>query len=48
MSEQADQEDRKALIHLLNSGKKPREAAHELGRSRGWAYKWKERFEQKG
>ena len=48
MSEQADQEDRKALIHLLNSGKKPREAAQELGRSRGWAYKWKERFEQEG
>lgn len=48
MSEQADREDRKALIHLLNSGKTPREAAQVLGRSRGWAYKWKERFEQEG
>jgi transposase InsO family protein len=48
MSEQADQEDRKALIHLLNSGKSPREAAQVLGRSRGWAYKWKNRFEQDG
>lgn len=48
MSEQADQEDRKSLVHLLNSGKKPREAAQLLGRSRGWAYKWKDRFEQEG
>ncbi|MGA7272818.1 MAG: helix-turn-helix domain-containing protein [Acidimicrobiia bacterium] len=48
MSEQADQEDRKALIHLLNSGKTPREAAQILARSRGWAYKWKDRFEQEG
>lgn len=48
MSEQADQEDRKALIHLLNSGKTPREAAQVLGRSRGWAYKWKDRFDQAG
>lgn len=48
MSEQADLEDRKALIHLLNSGKTPREAAQVLGRSRGWAYKWKDRFEQDG
>jgi len=48
MSEQADHEDRQALIHLLNSGKKPREAAQVLGRSRAWAYKWKDRFEQDG
>ena len=48
MSEQADQEDRKALIHLLHSGEMPREAAQELGRSRAWAYKWKNRFEQDG
>ena len=48
MSDQANQEDRKALMHLLNSGKTPREAAQELGRSRGWAYKWKDRFEQNG
>jgi transposase InsO family protein len=48
MSEQAEQEDRKALIHLLNSGKEPREAAQVLGRSRAWAYKWKDRVEQEG
>jgi len=48
MSEQADQEDRKALIHLLNSSKTPREAAQVLGRSRGWAYKWKDRYDQAG
>ena len=48
MSEQADYEDRKSLIHLLNSGKKPREAARELERSPSWAYKWKKRFEMEG
>jgi putative transposase len=48
MREQADYEDRKSLIHLLNSGKKPREAARELQRSPSWAYKWKNRFEQGG
>ena len=48
MCEQADFEDRKSLIHLLNSGKKPREAARELRRSPAWAYKWKERYEQEG
>jgi transposase InsO family protein len=48
MREQADYEDRKTLIHLLNSGKKPREAARELQRSPSWAYKWKNRFERGG
>ena len=48
MSEQADYEDRKSLVHLLNSGKKPREAAQELGRSPAWAYKWEGRYEQEG
>jgi transposase InsO family protein len=46
MCEQTDYEDRKALIHLLNSGEKPREAAQEMGRSPVWAYKWKNRYEQ--
>lgn len=46
MSEQANYEDRKSLIHLLNSGKKPREAAQELSRSPAWAYRWKNRYEQ--
>ena len=48
MSEQTDYEDRKSLIHLLNSGKTPCEAAYELGRSRAWAYRWKNRYEQDG
>ena len=48
MCEQADYEDRKSLIHLLNSGKKPREAAQEMGRSPAWAYKWKKRYEREG
>jgi transposase InsO family protein len=48
MCQQADFEDRKSLIHLLNSGKKPREAAEELSRSPAWAYKWKARYEQDG
>jgi len=48
MGEQADYEDRKSLIHLLNSGKKPREAARELVRSPSWAYKWKSWYEQNG
>ena len=48
MSEQTDHEDRKSLIHLLNSGKTPCEAAQELARSRAWAYKWKNRYEQDG
>lgn len=48
MSKQTDYEDRKSLVHLLNSGKKPSEAAQELGRSRAWAYKWKTRYDQAG
>ncbi len=48
MSAQTDYEDRKALVHLLNSGKKPSEVAQELGRVRTWAYKWKDRYEQAG
>jgi len=46
MSEQTDFEDRKSLVHLLNSGKKPCEAAQELSRSRAWTYKWQSRYEQ--
>jgi transposase InsO family protein len=48
MGEQTDYEDRKSLIHLLNSGKEPQEAAQELKRSRSWAYKWKSRYEEDG
>ena len=48
MCEQTDYADRKSLIHLLNSGEKPREAAQELGRSPAWAYNWKNRYEQDG
>jgi putative transposase len=48
MSEQSEYEDRKSLVHMLNSGKKPNEAAQELGRARAWAYKWKTKYEQAG
>lgn len=48
MCEPTDYADRKALIHLLNSGQKLREAARLLGRSLSWAYKWKTRYEQDG
>ncbi len=48
MSEQSNYEDRKSLVHMLNSGKKPSEAAQELSRARAWAYKWKTRYEQAG
>lgn len=48
MSEQTDYPERKTLIHLLNSDKKPREAAQELGRCPAWAYKWQHRYEQEG
>ena len=48
MCEQTDYADRKSLIHLLNSGEKPWEAAQELGRSPAWAYRWKNRYKQDG
>jgi transposase len=32
--------DRKNLIHLVRAGKSPEEAAHELGKSKAWGYKW--------
>lgn len=48
MRKQTAYEARKSLIHLLNSGTQPREAAQELGRSRSWAYKWKNRYEEDG
>jgi hypothetical protein len=48
MSEKTDYEDRKTLVHLLNSGKTPRYAAEELKRSVSWAYKWRDRFGNEG
>lgn len=39
---------RQTFIHLLRSGKTPAEAAKELGRSRSWSYKWRERYRQAG
>ena len=39
---------RYALIHLLRSGKTPRQAARELGRPFSWVHKWKKRYEQEG
>jgi len=37
---------RKALVHLVRSGRSVRQAAKELGRSRAWAEKWWYRFQQ--
>jgi transposase InsO family protein len=37
---------RKALVHLMRSGKSAKQAAQELGRSRAWAEKWWRRFRQ--
>ena len=37
---------RKALVHLIRSGKSAQQAARELGRSRAWAEKWWRRFRQ--
>ncbi|MCA1806709.1 MAG: helix-turn-helix domain-containing protein [Actinobacteria bacterium] len=46
MSTEVENSHRQTLVHLLRSGKTPTEAAKELGRSRSWCYKWKERFRQ--
>ena len=46
MSAQAEYEDRKVLIHMLNSGGKASAAAQQIGRSIAWVYKWKRRYEQ--
>ena len=35
---------RQTAIHLLRSGKAPASVAQELGRSRAWVYKWRQRF----
>ena len=40
--------ERKSLIHLIRSGKKPGEAAEELGHGRAWAYKWWKRYQEEG
>lgn len=40
--------ERQVLIHLLRSEKTPAQAARELGRSRSWSYKWKDRYEREG
>ena len=48
MGTKAGNADREALIHLLRSEKTPAEAAQELGRSRSWSYKWRNRYEREG
>ena len=48
MSTMTDYASREALIHLLRSGKTPREAAKELGKSIPWSYKWQARYEGEG
>ena len=46
--DESNASQRRSLIHLIRSGKKPEEAAAELGRSRPWAYKWWKRYRQDG
>lgn len=41
---QSDYALRQTAIHLLRSGKAPATVAQELGRSRAWVYKWRQRF----
>jgi transposase len=38
---------RKTLVYLIRSGKRIRQAAKEVGRSRSWAKKWWHRFQQR-
>lgn len=48
MGTKVDDAQRRALIHLLRSGKAVRQAVQELGRARSWGYKWKARYDQEG
>jgi hypothetical protein len=48
MDTTADKSQREVLIHLLRSGKTPREAAEELGKSIPWSYKWQARYKHAG
>lgn len=47
MDESAWYAERKTAIHLLRSGRQPKEVATELGRSLAWVYKWRKRFAQR-
>jgi transposase len=40
----SDFSERRSAIHLLRSGLSPTEVAEKLHRSRGWVYKWRQRF----
>ncbi len=44
MDTTVEQSQREALILLLRSGKTPREAAVELGKSIPWSHKWRARY----
>jgi hypothetical protein len=48
MDTKINAEQRRALIHMLRSGKTLHETSLELGRSFSWCYKWKVRYEQGG
>jgi hypothetical protein len=48
MDTKINAEQRRALIHMLRSGKRLQEAALELERPFSWCYKWKVRYEQEG
>jgi len=45
---QANESERKSLIHMIRGGKTPAEAAQELGRCRSWAYKWWGQYGREG
>jgi transposase len=47
MGNNTEQTARRSAIHMLRSGKKPKEVAKELGYSLSWVYKWWNRYKQK-
>src|SRR5262245_53360037 len=41
-------DERRTAVHLLRSGRPPDQVATQLGRSRAWVYRWRQRFDQAG
>ena len=40
--------ERRTAIHLLRSGKMPKEVAKDVGHSPAWVHKWRQRFQEAG
>ena len=40
--------ERRTAIHLLRSGKMPKEVANDVGYSPAWVRKWRQRFQEAG